>query len=79
MKNNYSKDIPMQCSTCAGLEFKFDDDNSLAQCVRCDRTFTREELIRENGARIESEVEVMKARVAKDIHHKIKTIFSKIR
>lgn len=79
MRRNYSKDVSMQCSTCAGAEFKFDDANSLAQCVRCDRIFTREELIRENGARIESEMEFMKAQIASDIYSRIKNKFGKIR
>lgn len=75
MKQDYSQSVSMQCSTCGGGDFEFEDDNSPVRCVGCDRIYAREELIRENGARIDSEVEGMKAEIAADIRQDFKKMF----
>jgi ribosomal protein S27E len=60
MKQDYSQSVSMQCSTCGKSDFEFEGDNSPVRCVGCGRIYTREELIHENGAQIDSEVEGMK-------------------
>ncbi|WP_281954057.1 ECs_2282 family putative zinc-binding protein [Pseudophaeobacter arcticus] len=67
MKQDYSQSVSMQCSTCGGSDFEFEDDDSPVRCVGCGRIYTREELTHENGARIDSEVENMKTEIVADI------------
>lgn len=70
----------MQCSTCGGADFEFEEDESSpVRCVGCDRIFQREELIRENGARIESEVDDVKAQLVADIRKDFSKIFKKFK
>ena len=79
MKNDYSRSVSMQCSTCGGADFEFEDESSPVRCVGCDRIFMREELVRENGARIESEVEDVKAQLVADIRKDFSKIFKKFK
>ena len=69
----------MQCSTCGGTDFEIEDDGSPVRCVGCDRIFMRDELVRENGARIESEVEDVKALLVADIRKDFSKIFKKFK
>lgn len=79
MKSDYSRTVSMQCSTCGGADFEFEDEDSPVRCVGCDRIFMREELVRENGARIESEVEDVKAQLVADIRKDFSKIFKKFK
>lgn len=54
--DKFSRRVSMQCSTCGGTQFEYDADTGPYRCVECDRWFEREELLRENGRIIESEV-----------------------
>lgn len=79
MKDDYSRSVSMQCSTCGGTDFEFEDESSPVRCAGCDRVFTHEELIRENGARIESEVEDVKAQIVADIRKDFSKMFKKFK
>jgi hypothetical protein len=75
MKDDYSQSVSMQCSTCGGNDFDFEDDCGPIRCVGCDRVFAREELIRENGARIETEVEEVFGQITADLTEDFSKIF----
>lgn len=77
MKKDYSRSVSMQCSTCGGTQFEFGEDDGPVRCTGCDRTYAREELIRENGARIDSQIEEMGADVFKDVKKDLSKIFKK--
>ncbi len=79
MKDNYSRSVSMQCSTCGGSEFEFGDENGPIRCNGCDRLYSREELKRENGERIEAELDVMKAEVFADVRKDLGKMFKKFR
>lgn len=79
MKNDYSRSITLQCSTCGGGDFEHDGDEGPVHCVGCNRNYTREELIRENGARIEAEVDEVKSEVLSDVRKEFGKIFKKHR
>lgn len=59
----------MICSTCGNKDFEFDAEvqDGPIRCTACDRTFTREELIRENGALIEGHVDEVKSEIVDDL------------
>ena len=69
----------MLCSTCGGTDFDFDGENGPVSCVGCDRIFSRDELLRDNGARIEAEVEDVKAQLVADIRKDFSKIFKKFK
>ena len=79
MKSDYSRIVSMQCSTCGGTDFEIENECSPVRCVGCDRVFVREELVCENGARIESEVEDVKAQLVADIRKDFSKIFKKLK
>lgn len=79
MKRDYSRSISLQCSTCGGTAFEFEDEHSETRCIGCDRVFTREELIRENNARIENEVEDVKSQLIADVRSDFKKMFKKFK
>jgi hypothetical protein len=74
--DKYSRRVSMQCSTCGGTAFEYDDESGPYRCTGCDRTFTREELLRENGERIENEVDEVKGEIVKDLRDKLRSGFS---
>jgi hypothetical protein len=56
----------MQCSTCGGTQFERETDAGPFRCVGCDRTFTCEQLIRENGEVIDNDVAANVGQGARD-------------
>jgi transcription initiation factor TFIIIB Brf1 subunit/transcription initiation factor TFIIB len=75
----YNRSIALLCPTCGHKDFERDDEHGPIRCTSCDRVFTREELIRENGPVIEAEVEEVKAEVVADLrkhlHDSLATAF----
>ena len=72
-EEKYRRSISMHCSTCGGTEFEYDKnvEDGPIRCVGCDRVFTKNELIRENGERIETEVDEVKQEVLRDAKKEI--------
>lgn len=54
--DQFSRSVTMHCSTCGERQFERETDAGPFRCVGCDRTFTREELMRANGELIDNEV-----------------------
>ena len=79
MKNDYFRSVSMQCSTCGSTDFEFEDSDDLARCTGCDRSFDRQELIRENGERIDSHVDEMKSAIISDARKDLRKMFKKFR
>lgn len=63
----YNRSITLLCPTCGHKDFEHGEADGPLRCTGCDRTFTREELIRENGEIIASEVDEVKAELVKDV------------
>ncbi|MGV1683479.1 ECs_2282 family putative zinc-binding protein [Sphingopyxis sp. NJF-3] len=49
--------LALQCPTCGSEEFRFGEPEAPVICDRCERSFAREELVRENGERAEAAFE----------------------
>ena len=77
MKDSYDRSMSMQCPTCGGESFEHEEDKPDVRCVRCDRTMTKAELREANGARIEEEVEALKAEVLKDVKADFAKMFNR--
>jgi uncharacterized Zn finger protein (UPF0148 family) len=64
----YNRLIVMHCSTCGGTDFEYDpEDDGPIRCTSCDRVFTRDELIQENGETIDANVDEVKKEVVADL------------
>jgi transposase-like protein len=74
--DKYSGRVSMQCSTCGGTAFEYESGDGPYRCKGCDRTFTRDELLWENGGRIESEVQEVKSDIVNDLRSELRNAFS---
>lgn len=64
----YNRSIAMRCSTCGGTDFEYEpEDEGPIRCTSCDRIFTRDELIQENGENIEANVDEIGQEVVADL------------
>lgn len=79
MRRDYSRSISLQCSTCGGTDFEFEDEHSENRCIGCERVFSREDLIQENNARIENEVEDLKSQFIADVRKDFKKMFKNLK
>jgi len=66
--DKYSRPIKLLCPTCGHGDFERNTavEDGPIRCTSCDRVITREELIRENGEIIESEVAEVKTEIVAD-------------
>lgn len=72
-KGTYDRSIKLHCSTCGGSDFEYDkQDDGPIRCTSCERVFTRDELIRENGATIEANVDEVKKEVVDDMQKQLR-------
>jgi len=80
--SKYSRSIRLICPTCAHADFEYDKetDSGPIRCTSCDRLFSREELLRENGEIIEAEVSEVKKEIvdyiSKDFRASMRKAFS---
>lgn len=80
MKNDYSRSVSMQCSTCGGMAFEFDNEEGPIRCTGCDRVYaTKDELIAENGGRIDGQVDEIGKELLKDVQKDLSKMFKKFR
>lgn len=77
--DKYNRTIQMLCPTCGSTQFSDSEKESsnLVKCASCDRTLTRDELLRENSKNIAEHVEEVKAQVAKDISKQLQDSLQK--
>jgi hypothetical protein len=62
------------------MQFEFDEDGGPIRCTGCDRVYlSKDELIAENGARVDREVEEMKSAVLKDVRADLSKMFQKLK
>ena len=56
-----------------------EQDDSPVRCANCDRVFSRDELTRENGVKIDSAVDDLKKEIMADIARDFHNIFKKFK
>ncbi len=79
MKTDYSRSVSMQCPTCGGMDFEFNEEGGTVRCTGCDRAYDRQKLIRENGGRIDAHVEEMKSEIMADVRKDFAKMFKKFK
>jgi uncharacterized Zn finger protein (UPF0148 family) len=74
---DHSRSVTMHCPTCGGTQFEYDNEieGGPVKCIGCDRVFTREELIRENGEHIEVNVDEVKREIVSDLKDELRKAF----
>lgn len=66
----YDRFVSLLCPTCGNSQLETQDDdeeNAIIRCPSCNRTMSKEELLRENGENIDANLEEMKEEVMKDL------------
>ncbi|SFI55481.1 hypothetical protein [Caulobacter sp. UNC279MFTsu5.1] len=74
---DHSRSIGLRCSTCGGADFKRDPalDDGPIECATCERVFSRDELIRENGEIIDNAVDEVKTEIVADFKAELRKAF----
>lgn len=77
--DKYNRQIPLVCPTCGGDQFETQDDiegsASVVKCISCERKFTKNELVRENGENIDAHISEINAQVVEDIKKDLRKSF----
>lgn len=73
----YTRSVAMICPTCGNREFEFGEEGDPIRCMSCDREFTREELIEENGEVIDAELHEMKDQILGDVTKELRNALGK--
>lgn len=76
MDQRYDRSIKLHCSTCGGTDFRHDDEGPI-RCATCEREFTRDELIHENSATIQAEVDEVHQEIVDDLRKDLKASLRK--
>lgn len=73
----YTRSVMLICPTCGNtqLESLAGEQVETIRCPSCNRTMTRDELIRENGENIEANIEEMKEEIFEDVKNELNRIF----
>lgn len=76
----YSRKVTLSCPTCGNSNFEYDPNNTGSiRCPSCEREFSKDELIRENGEIIENNLDEVKREIAKDIKKELQNLFKNLR
>ena len=74
--DKYSRQVGLVCPTCGSDRFKTKDDTeetmAIIKCISCDREFTKDELIRENGENINEHISEIGRQATKDAAEELK-------
>lgn len=79
-EEKYNRSVELQCETCGGSKFEFEEpitDASLLKCVGCDREYIKSELMELNEANIQNGIEEMGQDFMKDVTKDLKKSFGK--
>ena len=75
--DKYARSVSLMCPTCGHKDFEFEEGGDAARCTSCDRSCSRDKLIRENSLLIEAEVEDLKAELLKDVTSELRDSLKK--
>jgi len=69
----HTKTVNLLCPTCGSSTFDYDEsnENGPVTCDNCKRKFTREELMQENGALIEENIDEVKEEALAEIKNNL--------
>lgn len=77
MKDNYNINVSLQCITCGGAQFDFNDDKTYVKCITCNREYLNgyDELVELNQENIDREIGQVKEEITADLKNEITKSF----
>ena len=72
-----SRNVQMQCPTCAATDFDYDDTSEFVICASCGLEISKDELIESNSENIHLNMEEMKKEITQDVRKELSKIFKK--
>lgn len=83
MKKDYSRSVSLLCPTCAGADFKFDEnalrDERQYTCITCGSVFNYLDLTEQNQSQISSGIEEMKHEIVSNFRADLRKSLSKFK
>lgn len=81
LKNDYNRNVQLECATCGGQDFEFNDDKTYIKCNTCNREYLGgyDELIEYNQRKINQTLEDVKREVKHDVEQAFKDMFKKFK
>lgn len=81
LKDNYNRSMQLECTTCGGQDFEFNDDKSYVKCNTCNREYLGgyDELVEYNQGKINQSLEEIKHEVKNDVEQALKDMFKKFK
>lgn len=80
--SKYNREIRLQCPTCGGTQFEYDEtidsDEQAVNCIQCNRETTRRALIDENTENINAHVGQIGDEVVKDLSKELSQTLKRI-
>lgn len=76
----YNRSVTLICPTCGCDQFEYDDSSEPVvhmKCARCQREFTRDELIEANRENVSEHVKEMKGEIVKDVAKELRDSLKK--
>ncbi|ACF11019.1 conserved hypothetical protein [Chlorobaculum parvum NCIB 8327] len=69
--DKYNREVSLLCPTCGCTDFSYregvEESIEMMMCASCNRIFTKDELIRENGENIDEHLSEIKKELTEDI------------
>lgn len=81
LKDNYNRKVQLECATCGGQDFEFNDDKTYIKCNTCEREYLGgyDELVEYNQEKINETLEDVKHEVKYDVEQAFKDMFKKFK
>ncbi len=80
MDSKYNRSVTLQCPTCGGKDFATGEDApEVKTCAGCNRQFSKDELIRENQASIQANLDDLKKQVTADLTKNLRDALKKLK
>jgi len=78
--DKYTRSVELLCPTCGNSILQQaegdESEEKMIQCPSCNRTMSRDELIRENSATIDAAMDEMKTEVLADVEKELKNMLT---
>lgn len=77
----YDRKVILMCPTCGESQFEYDSDceieNMELKCISCEQTYSRDELMKENGEIFEEKFQEIGEGILEDAAQELKKAFKK--
>ncbi len=77
MNSKYNIKIDLECITCGGQDFNYNEDKSYVKCNLCDKEYLNgyDELVEMNEEKINGSIQSKKSEIVQDLREDINKMF----